>query len=418
MPAVEDLKPAIVQQTTQTGATASNHGQVILIGEFRFPNGDAAAIRTMSLARIFRDLGFKVTVLGKGQVRADDYRPELHGYFIEGIRYSTMNPKPVSMLHKLLNPISRMKLFVSTLEALDLKDCRAIVINASDSARHVPFVRHFCRRRSIPLIGDVCEWYSPRQLNGGWVNPFYAVFCLVFYFFIPRLKNLIVVSKLLERRFEGKGRTVIRIAAPIDLSDIPHDDLTPNNRLVLLYAGIPGRKDLLKEILVALATLAPEERSRIEFRLLGPTRRELIQILGGSAHLLETLAGTVTPLGRVPRSEVLAALQEAHFSVLLRPNMRYANAGFPSKVVESLAAGTPVLLNFTGDLKDYLADETAALVIDGHSPKEVTVAIRRALKLTTAELRNMRLGARLKAQQYFDYRLYLRSLAQFLEHLH
>ncbi len=186
---------------------------------------------------------------------------------------------------------------------------------------------------------------------------------------------------------------------------------------MLLYAGLPGRKDLLREILVALASLAPDERARIEFRLLGPTKQELIKLLGRSASLLNVLAHTVKPMGRVPRHEVLDELQKAHFTVLLRPDKRYANAGFPSKVPESLAAGAPVLLNLTSDLGEYLDDGTAALPVHGCSAVEVAKAIRRALQLGPAELHEFRRCARAKAEQYFDYRLYLDSFETYLEQL-
>lgn len=397
---------------------AMNHqGQIIFIGEFLFPEGDAAAIRTLSLARICRDLGFKVTVIGKGQVRPEDYHRKLDGYYIEGIHYSTMNPRRVSWVHRFRHPVSRIKQFVSALEELNLEDTRAVIINACDSARHVPFVGAFCRRKSIPLIGDVCEWYDPRQMNYGRLNPLYAVFCLVFRYVLPRFRNLIVVSKLLEGHFEGQGRNLIRIAAPVDTSKMPCINHTPRDRLVLLYAGSPGRKDLLREMLVALASLAPDERSRIEFRLLGPTKQELTKLLGSSAGLLKLLGDTVKPLGRVRRDQVLDELQEAHFTVLLRPDKRYANAGFPGKVAESLAAGVPVLLNFTSDLEECLGDGTAALPVRDCSPVEVTQALRRALKLTPAELLELRRCARLKAEQFFDYRLYLDSFSRYLHQL-
>jgi glycosyltransferase involved in cell wall biosynthesis len=170
-------------------------------------------------------------------------------------------------------------------------------------------------------------------------------------------------------------------------------------------------------MLEALASLSPGERSRIEFRLLGPTKHDLIELLGQSADLLNVLGDTVKPLGRVPRTEVLDALQKAHFTVLLRPDQRYANAGFPSKVPESLAAGAPILLTFTSDLRDYLGDGIAALPVDDCSVVAVTKAIRRALELTPAELRDLRRCARMRAEQHFDYRLYLKPFKAYLEQL-
>jgi glycosyltransferase involved in cell wall biosynthesis len=404
-------------ETAAGWARAKRRGQFIFVGEYRFPNGDAAAVRTMSLARMFRDLGFAVTVVGKGQTNAVDFNPERNAYFTEGIKYLTMNPQPLTVLQRIANPISRMKIIATTLASMDLDNCRAIVINASDSARHVPFVQSFCRQRSIPLIGDVCEWYDSRQMNAGIMNPFYLIFCVVFHLFIPRLKNMIVVSRLLERRFESRAGALIRIAAPVDIKEFPLTDNTHPDRLVLLYAGMAGRKDRLLEFLLAISSLEPRERARVEFRLLGPTKQELTGLLGASAPLLDLLADCVKPLGRVPRSAVLPILQQAHFSVLLRPHLRYANAGFPSKVAESLASGTPVMLNFTSDLAEYLSDGTAAMIIGGCTTADVTNTIRRALRLSPDELRQLRHGARLKAQHIFDYRNCLHTLPAFIEKL-
>jgi len=395
----------------------SGQAQIIFVGDFLFPEGDAAAIRTLSLARICRDLGYAVTVIGKGQLRPQDYSEATGRYQIDGVRYLTMNPKPVSAAHRLLHPIQRLRQSVMALELLDLENTRAVVINASGSARHVPFVRAFCRRRSIPLVGDVCEWYDPRQMNFGRLDPAYAIFLLVFHGVLPRFRHLIVISRLLERHFKKEGRNVIRIPPVLDPSRIPCVDGTPRGRLVFLYAGLPGRKDRLAEFIMALASLDRDEQARIELRLLGPTKRELVTLLGRSAGLLNGLGETVKALGRVSHERVLTELQRAHFALLLRPDERYANAGFPSKVPESLAAGVPILLNLTSDLADYLGDGTAGLNLPNCSQAEVANALRRALELSESQLRELRRCARKKAEQYFDYRLHLEAVAGFLAQL-
>jgi glycosyltransferase involved in cell wall biosynthesis len=151
--------------------------------------------------------------------------------------------------------------------------------------------------------------------------------------------------------------------------------------------------------------------------LLGPTKHELVNLLGASAGLLTELADTVKPLGRVPHHQVLEALQEAHFTVLLRPNKRYARAAFPGKVAESLSAGVPMILTLTGDLDEHLSDGLAALPVQNCSPDAVATAIRRALELTPAELRDFRQNARRKGEQSFDYRIYLDSFRSYIDRL-
>jgi glycosyltransferase involved in cell wall biosynthesis len=390
----------------------SRQPQVLFMGEYAFPDGDAAATRVFSLARITRDLGFCTTVIGKGRMHDQDFSQERGDYRVEDIRYITMNPAPVSLAHRVMHPIERLKLYVSTLESIDLENVRAVIVNASGSAMHVPAIRAFCRRRGLPLVLDVCEWYDPRQFQGGILNPSYAVFCGVFRFLFPSVPNMIVVSQLLQAHFEGAVRNIVRIAAPFDVASISCVDESPGDRIVLAYAGSPGRKDMFRELFLAAARLQPEERSRLELRLIGPTREEIIKELGASSGVLAEIAPIVTVLGRLPRQRVLEELRRAHFSVLLRPNRRYANAGFPSKVAESLAAGVPVLANYTSDLGEVLGDGKAGIRVDSITAEGVLTALRRALRLSPDELKAMRISARAKAELYFDYRRSLGEMRQ------
>ena len=395
----------------------ADRNQIVFIGEFKIPAGDAAAIRTMSLARICRDLGYRVCVIGKGRLQEQDFDPLRQSHFSEGIEFVTMKPAPVSAAQRLRHPIRRLTLYRRALQARNPATVRAVVINACDSALHVPSVKSFCESHGIPLIADVCEWYDPRHRRRGHLNPAYRVFAAVFHLVLPRIRNMIVVSTLLEKHFARPGRHMIRIAAPIDVGSVPFTRDVPAQPLVLLYAGMPGRKDLLHEVFAGMAMLSAAERERIQFRLLGPTKAELAALLEGSSRVLDELGASVVALGRVPHEQVLSELQRAHFTVLLRPNQRYANAGFPSKVAESLAAGVPVLLNFTSDLGACLGGSAAAIEIQSPTPTDVMIALRKALALTPSELAKSRDAARDKATQLFDYRQYSDSFAEYLRKL-
>ncbi len=238
----------------------------------------------------------------------------------------------------------------------------------------------------------------------------YAAFTVIFRLWFPRLKNMIVGSRLLEKHFATTVANIIRIPASLDVKATSFEDRSPHDRLVLAYAGAPGPKDqLLESVPFGLAALTPAERSRVELRLIGITMEEFAKSLGSSARLLDELKGQVTALGRVPRDRVLEELKHAHFTMLLRPNARYANAGFPSKVPESLAVGVPVMLNFTSDLEEYLGDRTACIPLRDNSAEAVTAAVRAALAFSPDDMAALRRGARSKAEQYFDYRCFIEA---------
>ena len=85
--------------------------------------------------------------------------------------------------------------------------------------------------------------------------------------------------------------------------------------------------------------------------------------------------------GRVPQSMVPKCLAQMDFSVLLRPNARYAEAGFPTKLVESLSAGVPILANPTSDITQYVRDGREGVLLADHSPKAFAAGVERALAM-------------------------------------
>ena len=95
---------------------------------------------------------------------------------------------------------------------------------------------------------------------------------------------------------------------------------------------------------------------------------------------------------------------------------RYAKAGFPTKFAESLATATPIICNATSDIADYLKDgQNGFWVADGSSTAFATV-LRKAIKLSYEQRCWMQLKARETAEEYFDYRVYVDDLAQFMNH--
>lgn len=52
------------------------------------------------------------------------------------------------------------------------------------------------------------------------------------------------------------------------------------------------------------------------------------------------------------------------FSILLREKNRGTMAGFPTKIVESLSLGVPVITTETSDLKNYIQDGINGFIVD------------------------------------------------------
>ncbi len=91
---------------------------VIFVGDFIFPDGDAAASRTLSLARMCRDLGYRVIVVANGASRPQDFRDEQGRYSFDGISYMTVSRPSRRMLYRVLHPIERLTAYATALESL------------------------------------------------------------------------------------------------------------------------------------------------------------------------------------------------------------------------------------------------------------------------------------------------------------
>ena len=108
-------------------------------------------------------------------------------------------------------------------------------------------------------------------------------------------------------------------------------------------------------------------------------------------------------------------MEEADFALLIRDaSLRYAKAGFPSKVVEALANATPMLCNLSSDLDEYLVDGYNAILAKDHTPEELAVALRRALLLSPQEKNQMSVQALKTAKDRFDYHEYVDELCGFI----
>lgn len=268
----------------------------------------------------------------------------------------------------------------------------------------------WARRSHVSIVADVVEWYSPRQFRGGVASPSWISTQLALRLSYPRFDGVIAISQFLRRRFEGRGFPVATIPPTLDVSAVPvHERVSADpgrTGLVLCYFGTPGKKDLLPQIVEGFleARSANSHSQPISLVIAGPTEGEVAAAAGG------VLPPGVRVVGPLPQQEVGSFVRAADFSVLLRPRATYSAAGFPTKFVESLANGTPVIANLTSDLSSYLSDGSVGFVADGPDGPSLARAITRAAALAAAERAEMRARARQAALDGFDYRVHVHAV--------
>ena len=386
---------------------------IAYVGPFPFPWGQAGSRRMCGIARSLADAGYRV-VVGSGSACPASETSLGEGEHHDSIAYLGLGECPdnnASIIGK------SMRIFwswglrtVAWLEAQQTPPSHVVVYGGS--AQYMLRLLPWCNRRGVPLIADVVEWYDPRQLSGGILGPFNLSAKLALRFLYPRCDGIIAVSRLLADYYAASELPVVRIPPTTDVTGNALSTrhlVAEDGRLTLVYAGTPGKKDLIGNVLAAVSRVDPQG-NRLRLLVMGPTVEQLKDIAGVSR-----LPPCVENLGRIDQASVAAYIRSADFSVLLREPLRFANAGFPTKFVESMSNGTPVIANLTSDLGLYLHDGVEGLVCTGHSAEALVAALRRAMALSRRELNAMRIAARHQAECSFDFRVYVGALSEFLE---
>ena len=137
---------------------------------------------------------------------------------------------------------------------------------------------------------------------------------------------------------------------------------------------------------------------------------------GVNQSSIKNLKNVLFAHGRVPHDEAVRFVQNSDFTVLLRdPSLRYAKAGFPTKTVESLASGTPIVCNLSSDLDLYFKDGENVFIAEDHMPQSLRKSLENAINASAEQRKKMRINARKTAEKFFDYKNYIEIFSKLID---
>ena len=384
--------------------------QIVLFTDEQMPEGSAGATRVISFGHLFELLGYSVRILGVNYNKAPQTIGEYEGMHYELLDFPEITFKG-SKRHIRRNALKR-ELLKWLSDHCTAQNTKAIYLFGLES--ELTWLLGYPAIAGIPLIKDVVEWFDISKFKGLGGVPNYIEDRLALIVWNIQCKNIIGISSLLTDYYQKRKCQCVRIPTILDTNTYEAADRrNGEKKLTLAYAGSPARKDYVTNMVRAVALLPENERKEVSMHFYGVSEND-IRSLGLGDDELVRVKDSVYFHGRIPYREVRSNIQKADFTVLLRPNKRYANAGFPTKVGESMAAGVPVMANITSDIGLYLHDGAEGIVCDNETPEALSRSIRRALKLTENEKQAMRASARKQAERSFDYRQYAEPMKQFL----
>lgn len=374
----------------------------------KVPDGDAGAIRQIVFAKMLRDLGYAVFVIGMG-LQVSELN-EICEY--EGIPYCSFRNKGNSCLDKSDNYFGYKRKLARFFEKNDVFDLILVVDLPLNAMR---LVKSYAKKNNSVLIHDSVEWYSPEEFKLKKLSSEYLRKDYRNRFFFRKPWRIVAISSYLENHFKNKKLVTCRIPVIMDIASLQFHKKCQSEKVIIVYAGAPGRKDCFDQILVAIDNMENDIRAKFELRIIGVNDDFLLNNLRITEDKWKEFKKTIKCLGRMPRTEVLKNLELADYTILMRKaELRYAKAGFSTKVPESLSTGTPVICNLSSDLGMYLKDGENSIIAENNSSKAIEIAIRRAVTVSPEERKNMQYKAFVSAKENFDYRHYINILADLI----
>ncbi|MFR3627893.1 MAG: glycosyltransferase [Lachnospiraceae bacterium] len=381
--------------------------KALLVTFDKYPNGDAGAIRVHMFAKILNEAGYETFVISMGKSTNNRIIVEDDG--INHISYRGNSDNAISkVMYYAKFPI---KLY-NYLKQNDID----IIIHTQVDVYSLYVIQDYGKRKKIPILYDSVEWYSESQFSNGKRARGYKQNDRYNMKYIQPPEAVIAISSYLEKHFIARNVQTIRIPVIMDVSSTCIKKDQAKDCVEVLYAGNPGKKDYLANFINGLSMLNEDERKKVRFTIAGCTIKQLIDLCGIDEYILELVHDSIRVLGRVSRSQVLEEYKSADFSVLIRPvKERYAQAGFPTKFVESMCCSTPVICNITSDLGKYAEDGVNSIILEDIEPEQIAQTLRRIICLSANEKKEMKRNARNTAIKMFDYHNFVPVFLRFIQ---
>lgn len=382
--------------------------EIIIIADNRFPVSNAATTRIYMLCKLFQALNYRtrvfiINVKQKKRFHLSEENIDCRWFADDktwAVRYFKENEAVTEAVKKRKN----LKYVILYQEVL----LQTLAISKMASQCGFEVVAYFD------------EWYEWGQAGGSGVVDRFAKSMSIRiseYVIAQKIKNKIVISRGLKRFY--KRDNCLLLPTMVDMSDEiwEKDYSVTNDKIVILYAGWPGNRDDLRMLVEVVDELSEKEKSKILLRIFtyGTTENDLKVHIPDLERIRRNNRGIIEFCGEVAHEQAIEELKKADFSYLLRENKWSNNAGFSTKIGESLAAGTPLFANCTSDIGYYVKDGFNGILIDDMSKEAVKFSLYKILGLSKEKCMKMKKNAHKTAMRYFDYRQYLEQTEIFLK---
>lgn len=382
---------------------------IIYAGGFILPDRNAAAHRVISNAKIFRELGYKVILIGVSkELNIDESEVK---YFQGFSYYEKKYPTKYSEWIKYLTSIEDI---IRVTSIVGKNKINSLILYNYPSIALYRILNVF-KKNGVKVISDCTEWYG-------------AVKGSLYHRVLKKLDNkirikylnkktdgIICISKYLFNYYKDiSNKTIIPPLVDLNENKWPRNLNNLPQKKAFTYIGSPGSTNE-KESFFELLTIFNELSSKYEFtfNIVGISKEEIYRNIPKSSLTKENYE-YINFWGIQDNKKCIELISESHFFIFLRYNSIVTSAGFPTKFVESISAGTPVLTNNSSNLSDFIIESKNGFMLNTNSMDSILNTVEKCLNLSTDKIIEMKNFC--KNSETFHYTNYISSMQKILSY--
>lgn len=388
-------------------------GTVFYIGGFELPDKNAAAQRVLANGKLLRDLGYNVVF--DGITKDENADSSMSETFFGFEAYAQHYPKG---FWNWLIYTCQFKRYLNLIQ--NFPDLQIIICYNLPSVS-LWRLRRYAKKKGIIILSDCTEWYMPSR-QGNLIRRIVKKLDirLRMEFIQTKLDGIISISAYLHHYYSERNVPSVIIPPLVDLKDEKWKNslVQSDEKIQILYAGSPfslsvksNAKDRLDLIVQALASLK-KEGCQFKFQVAGISKTDFVDFFPALKTDVDILGEDIVFHGKIPHLKAIELLQKSDYSIFLRDNNIVTKAGFPTKFVESISCGIPVITNRSSNIADFLREGANGFWIDTENSNTIKKSIGDAITTNKDKLREIKNNC--YSSEIFDYRAYKKTMNDFL----
>jgi glycosyltransferase involved in cell wall biosynthesis len=389
---------------------------IVYIGGFELPDKNAAAQRVVNNAKLLRELGYKVVLIGFTKDEKASSEPKLIKSNAFGFdSYSMPYPKSTFDWFKQLYSISQI---LKVIQKTPSNSLAGIISYNYYSIAQYRLIK-FCKKNGLFHISDATEWYNADGSN--LLKKAIKFFDVYFrmHFVHKASTGILATSKFLNDFYSTTNNNVVELPTLFDCSEIQNGIESTAETIRIIYAGNPfnvfnaGRKNVKDRLDYIVELMFDINGINVEvfFDVYGLTKVQYLNVYPEHASMINKT--NIIFHGRRDRSEIIIATQKADYSVFFREVDRVTESGFPTKFSESISYGTPVLTNKISNLDAYMKEGETGYFLDLESREKRAAKFKNILKLGKDNINKQKRIC--YESNIFDYNKFIPSMKSFFD---